>query len=124
MSGQAQAQQAELNGPVLITHGFRNLIHPVAESVGVSLKFDMELDSLPVIKEMVVKGLGLTILPYATVHRESIDGTLKICRLDGPQIVRRLYVAVSEFRPARLTMNVIKKVVETQLRQLPARPFS
>jgi LysR family nitrogen assimilation transcriptional regulator len=116
--------KALANWPLLITHGFRNVINPAAESVGVPMKFEMELDSLPIIKEMIVKGLGVSILPYATVHRECIQGTLRFCRIDEPHIMRRLYVGVSEFRPAHLTINVIKKVVEAQLKLLPARPLS
>lgn len=114
--------RALASSPLLITHGFRKVIEPVAEAAGVPLCFDMEVDSLPIIKELILKGLGVSILPYASVHREYIDGALRICRIDEPAIMRRLFMATSEFRPQHITVTTLKRVLERHVRLLPRRP--
>lgn len=109
---------------ILITHGFRALVDQAAATASVALTYDMEVDSLPVIKQMVLEGVGLSILPYATVLREHVEGTLSICRIAEPPIIRRLYLTESEFRPQHLTVKTMKTVLESHIRKLPTHPVS
>lgn len=100
------------------------MVDQAAAAASVTLTYEMEVDSLPVIKQMILEGVGLSILPYATVHREHVEGALSICRITEPPVIRRLYITESEFRPQHLTVKAMKKVLEAHIRKLPAHPVN
>lgn len=56
--------------------GFRTYLEEVFESKGQLLHPDMELDSIEAIKEMVLAGLGISVVPEVTVRNELAAGTL------------------------------------------------
>jgi DNA-binding transcriptional LysR family regulator len=61
------ARELILPGP---QHGLRNLVEREARSGGLSLRIPVEADALQILKGLVMKGIGATILPMPAVHRE------------------------------------------------------
>jgi DNA-binding transcriptional LysR family regulator len=56
--------------------GFRAYLEEVFEAKGLLLRSDIELDSIEAIKEMVLAGLGISVVPEVAVAGELQTGTL------------------------------------------------
>jgi len=69
--------------------GFRAYLEEVFESQGVLLRPDMELDSIEAIKEMVLAGLGISVVPEVAVTRElQAKGLVSLPLRDWPVMER------------------------------------
>jgi DNA-binding transcriptional LysR family regulator len=69
--------------------GFRTYLQEVFEGKGVLLHADFELDSIEAIKEMVLAGLGLSVVPEIAVARELAAGTLTTISLRDWPVMER-----------------------------------
>jgi LysR family transcriptional regulator, nitrogen assimilation regulatory protein len=84
------AQRLVLPGPL---HGLRALVEREASRRDLALNVVVEADSLQVQKSLVMKRLGCTVLPLASVHAEVNDGSLRASPIIAPRLTRRLVVA-------------------------------
>jgi LysR family nitrogen assimilation transcriptional regulator len=105
--------------PLLITHGFRNVISEHFAAEHVEPNYHMELDSIPIAKEMVMRGLFCSILSYSLVHEEVKQGRLRALRFKGAPVRRRIVAAVAENRPRSLTVNALEDLIKEVLQELP-----
>ena len=105
--------------PLLITHGFRRIISDRLAAEHVEPNYYMELDSIPIAKEMVLRGLFCSILSYSLVHQEVQLGRLRVLRFEGARIRRRIVVAVAENRPRSLAITAIEGLIKETLGGLP-----
>jgi DNA-binding transcriptional LysR family regulator len=84
--------------------GFRTYSQEVFEGRGVLLHADIELDSIEAIKEMVLAGLGISVVPEMAVARELTAGSLVTLPLDNWPVMERTTSLIlrrtSEARPA------------------------
>ena len=63
------------------------LIDRVCREAGIVPKVEMDLDSIEATKRMIERGLGISFLPYNSLHRELDMGTLAHVRLrEGHQV--------------------------------------
>lgn len=96
-------------------HGLRLLIDERAGNTGAILNVAFEIDALPAIKELVEDGVGATILPFASVHREVRRGRLVAREIQRPALTRTLVLTTSSQRPltlaARIVVDELKSVV-------------
>ncbi len=108
-----------LSGP---HQGLRLLLEKEARRQGLDLDILLEADALPVLKRLVAKGTGATILPMAAVRQEVKAGTLAAIPFT-PRLTRGLVMAQALGRPvsdaaqrfcARLRREVTE-MVEAQL---------
>jgi DNA-binding transcriptional LysR family regulator len=83
-------QRLILPGP---QHGLRLLVEAEAERRAIRLDVAVEADDLPVLKGLVLRGLGTTILPRAAVHEEVAAGRLCAAPIIDPHLSRKLVVA-------------------------------
>lgn len=74
-------------------HGLRRLIEREARAHGLSLRIAVEADALQVLKGLVQRGVGATILPLAPVHDEVAAGLLGAAPIIEPHLSRKLVVA-------------------------------
>ncbi len=68
--------------PLAITYGFEKIIAPWLEAQHIEISYEMELDSIPIIKEMIMRGLHCSILPFSMVIRGGLawrTGCIKDC---------------------------------------------
>ncbi|WP_439547643.1 LysR family transcriptional regulator [Falsiroseomonas sp.] len=84
------AHRLILPGP---QHGLRLLVEAEAERRGLALDVAVEADDLTVLKGLVLRGLGATILPRAAVHEEVEAGRLHAAPIIDPHLSRKLVVA-------------------------------
>ena len=91
--------------------GLRTLVEEAAGAEQVEYNVVLEIDSVAAIKEMVLAGIGYTILPIGAVKREVDEGRLTARRLEKPTVSRRMYLTYSAQRPASNAATAIQKVM-------------
>ena len=105
--------------PLLITHGFRSVVSEHFAAEHIEPNYHMELDSIPIAKEMVLRGLFCSIMSYSLVHEEVEQGRLRALRFKGAPVRRRILTAVAENRPRSLTITAIEDLIKEVLKELP-----
>jgi LysR family nitrogen assimilation transcriptional regulator len=76
-----------------LPHGVRELVEQAARKSGVKLHVSYEVDSVPVIIEMVEEGIGATVLPFGSFTKALGAGKLRAARIVTPEIERVLFLA-------------------------------
>ena len=88
---------AEVAGQKLImfdrTSSYYEITQGAFLSAGVSLRGQMELDSIEAAKKMVERGLGVALLPGTAVAREVTSGTLCVVRMKDAPPMQNMIVA-------------------------------
>jgi DNA-binding transcriptional LysR family regulator len=125
---QGPADPAALAGQRLILFergsGFRAYLEELFESRGVLLQPDMELDSIEAIKEMVLAGLGVSVVPEMAVRRELASGSLVSVELGRwPRMERTTSLIVRRGQPGRPAVQAFAELVRGYYGKdpLPAR---
>lgn len=106
------ARRLVLPGP---QHGLRILVEKEALRRGLALDFAVEADSLQVQKGLVMKGLGATVLPLASVHAEVAAGRLRAPSIVEPHLTRTLVVARPLGRPASNAVRRFGEVLRDEV---------
>lgn len=99
-------------------HGLRLLVDRMAGQEGIDLDIVSEIDALPVIRELVASGVGGTILPFVSVHREVEAGTLAASRIVDPALTRTLVLATSSQRPLTVATRAVVKELKGVVREI------
>ncbi len=108
--------------PILSTQGFREVILTAARAAGVSIRFEMEQNSLMALKVMLQQSFGISILPYTVVHEEWLDGRLAIRRICDPKVMRQLAIVKPEYRPVSRAFASVEGILIEELRRMPVNP--
>lgn len=87
-------------------HGLRTLMEAEAEAAGVRLSVAVEADALQTLKDLVIRGLGFTVLPLAAVHADIQSGALSAAPIIEPKLTRKLVLARSTIRPQTPVVRV------------------
>jgi LysR family transcriptional regulator, nitrogen assimilation regulatory protein len=97
--------------------GLRALLEAEAARHGLRLSVAVELDLVAAIKNLVMAGLGHTVLPAFTVARETAAGLVTAQRIGAPPLARRLVIGRLAHRPQSFaTRQVIASVRELAAR--------
>jgi LysR family nitrogen assimilation transcriptional regulator len=99
-------------------HGLRLLVDEVAAKHGLKLQVNFEIDALSLIKDLVEDGAGSTILPYVSVHRETIEGKMATRRIAGQPFTRTLVMATSTQRPLTTATRTLAAFVKAEVKNL------
>jgi LysR family transcriptional regulator, nitrogen assimilation regulatory protein len=95
-------------------HGLRRTLDYAAGEAGGALKVAYEVDTLELLKQIVIAGLACTVLAKAAVLRELEDGTLVAHRITAPAMHTKLMLATAVRRP--ITRGI--RIVEQQINEL------
>lgn len=100
-------------------HGLRRTLEYAAGDAGESLTVAFEVDTLELLKKMVVSGMAGTILAKPAVLDELAAGTLMARKIAAPGLQTRLVLATAVRRPItraiRLVEQQIKGLVESMI---------
>lgn len=96
-------------------HGLRILVEREARRLGLRLDVAVEADSLAVLKTLVQRRLGATILPFAAVHQEVASGLVYATPIAKPQLARILVVAQPAQARAPLPVRRFAQVLEQEV---------
>jgi len=91
-------------------HGLRILVDTLLGSIGIQSDVVFEIDNLSACLELVERGLGYTILPFASVAAKVHAGELVATAMVEPRMTRQLVLATSTQRP---TTNVTRALART-----------
>lgn len=108
--------------PLIITHGFRALMEPWFATHHVDPEYVMELDSLSILKDMLISGAYCSVLSYGIVHKEVESGQLRALRFSGASVERRVITAVKANRPQSAKIDAIASLIYDELHEIPLRP--
>jgi LysR family transcriptional regulator, nitrogen assimilation regulatory protein len=107
--------------PIMVTHGFRSVLEPWLVSENVEPHYEMELDSIPILKEMLVRGTYCSVVPYSMVADEAQAGRIVAVPFRDPPITRRIVAAFAARRPMSVTMSAVLDLVQDGITKLPTR---
>lgn len=101
----------------------RGLIDSALKEAGASVEIVHEFDNIETVKRVVEIGLGISLVPEATVTREVRDGTLVVRPLEGTTIQRPTGVLLKKGRvPSNALSRFMRVLSETMASEetLPA----
>jgi DNA-binding transcriptional LysR family regulator len=110
-------------------HGLRALADEAAAKAGITLNVRLEADTYSVLKEFTASGAGFTILPAASVERETREGLVSAASLAKPRLTRQLVLASPlgsvETRATRAVLTIVKEEICTliETRRWQAAPM-
>ena len=120
MNGPVSGEQlAEL--PLILPshpHGLRVLVESLLGARKIYPNVEYEIDSLSAVVNMVERGVGYTILPYASVNSKVEDGALRVTSIIEPRMTRHLVLATSTQRPVTNATRMLAKMVTQLVRDL------
>jgi len=94
-------------------HYVRHFVEAAALLASHELKISYEIDSFDVIKELVARGIGKTILPIASVRNDVRNGKLKLARIKNPRLQRTLYMLHSSRQERPSAVDLIRREVRS-----------
>jgi len=121
-SARGSAQFAELASQPLILpgprHGLRVLIEEEARKQGIELTVPVEADSLQTLKDLVLRGLGATVLPVAAIYEEMKSGRLQARPITAPELSRKLVLARSIAKPSSNAVKLFEENLKAETADL------
>lgn len=102
-------------------HGTRALVEAACQQSGFSLRVTVELSGLGPIKQLVQRGLGISILPPAVVENELKLGLLRIVQIDRPPLVRTAGLARRRGEHPTPAAAAMEATIQTVVDRMRAR---
>jgi LysR family nitrogen assimilation transcriptional regulator len=99
-------------------HGLRRTLEYAASKEGVTLDVQYEVDTLELLKEMVVAGLACTVLAKPAVLGELDAATLRARALARPKLHTRLVLASAVNRPVTHGIRVVELAIKAMFTKL------
>jgi LysR family transcriptional regulator, nitrogen assimilation regulatory protein len=96
--------------------GLRALIDTIASKAGIQLDASVEVDGFSAMIDLVIAGIGRTILPGAVVRREIESAKLQITEIVEPPIVRQLVLATGINRARLRQLPSVVSIIKAEAR--------
>lgn len=108
--------------PLIITHGFKMLTEPWLASKDVDPNFVMELDSIGIVREMLLGGAYCSIMPYGIVHDDVKQGRLRALQFEQPRVTRRIVIGMKSNRTKSVSLLALEAMIKEEIDKLPVHP--
>lgn len=116
---------AQLKGIPLVlptrNHGLRRTVEYAASQAGVPLNVVLEIDALELMRELVMAGMGHTVLAAPAVREQVAAGTLETRLLGTPALSTRLLLATATNRPVTQAAKAVERIVRTLIEDIEAK---
>lgn len=99
-------------------YGLRPLIEDAAQRAGVVLAASVEADGFGSLIDLVIGGVGKTILPAAVVQREIESGKLQAAAIRDPEVERKMVLVTATNRVHARGLSTVVKIVKAEIRAL------
>ena len=99
-------------------HFMRLMFDAAAARHHVELDVVMEVDAFPVIKELVAKGHGFTMLPVAALMDDIDAGILGCAKIVQPTMAQRVELVTSTQHPPTLATREVARAIRGQVQLL------
>jgi len=107
--------------PLVVTtaaYGWRRRLENGLQEFDLKPTIRAEIDSLSVIKELVVRGFAYAVLPRTAVHTELLDRTLWVMPIRGLSLESRLMMARLKSRAQTPASDALAELIRRQSRSL------
>jgi LysR family nitrogen assimilation transcriptional regulator len=101
-------------------HGLRKRMEEISRREGISLNVTVEVDGLHTQLDLVMRGIGYTILPLVTVIEEVSDARLSASLITEPEIHRELVVATPVDRALTPAVNALIQLLKVRVEEMVA----
>ena len=101
-------------------HGLRLLVETLLGRIKVIPEVECEIDSLSATLDLVERGIGYGILPYASVIKQVRAGSLVVMQIVEPRMSRQLVLATSTQLPTTNATRSLARTVKELVRDLVA----
>jgi LysR family transcriptional regulator, nitrogen assimilation regulatory protein len=106
--------------PLILGDGLRAAMEALLAAYDIELQVDTELNDHETIRLMVQQGVGASILPHSSIHRECVRGLVEAHRITEDGIFRTLALGVAANRAASSAREVVAEVVTQVLIDIEA----
>ncbi len=103
-----------------LKHGLRRTLETAAADVGVALDVRYEMDTLSLLKDLVLAGHAHTVLAIPAVGAEVAQGRVVARKLRNPVVETRLMLAIALNRPYTPAMRAVHSEIGQTLREAVA----
>ena len=101
-------------------HGLRTLIESAMMSQHLAPRVELEMEAMSSAISLVERGLGYTVLPYASVHQLAESGRIRVWPLISPSLKRMLTLATSTQSPTTDITTMLLKLVRDEVHRVVA----
>ena len=98
--------------------GLRVLAEQIARRRGVTLRVEIEVNSLGLIKDIVTGGGIYTLLPFQAVFAEVQSGVLRASQIVNPGVDRTVALGTNKLRPPSLAARETARLLSEIVREL------
>ncbi|UUX50879.1 LysR substrate-binding domain-containing protein [Nisaea acidiphila] len=95
-------------------HGLRKLLEAAAREHDIALRVIVEADALQTLKDLVMRGLGYTVLPLAAVHTQVEAGELSAIDIRAPAVTRKMVLVRSLARPETNAVRIFADTLKAE----------
>jgi DNA-binding transcriptional LysR family regulator len=99
--------------------GIRLVVDRAIEKLNVNLRVRYEVDSFPLLKDLVAHGLGYTILPESAISDYERAHRFAVAPISNPKLSRYIVLAQLAHRPTTSATNVIARLVLDESKRSP-----
>jgi LysR family nitrogen assimilation transcriptional regulator len=111
----------ELNRtPLILGDGMRASLDVLLAGRAIALRVETELSDHETIRLMVQQGVGASILPYSSVHRECARGLAQAHRITISGVLRTLALGAAASRGPSAARQAVAEIVAQVLRDIEA----
>ncbi|MGB2201691.1 MAG: LysR family transcriptional regulator [Pseudooceanicola atlanticus] len=104
-----------VNFPLVLTQGFHQLITPRLFEEGVEVRYEMEISSTPIVRDLALDGGFCTIIASSVVKDDVQAGRLVAIPFSGRPIPRRVVTAYSSVRHISRSIKAVEDIVRDEL---------
>jgi LysR family nitrogen assimilation transcriptional regulator len=91
------------------------LMHDEAARLGVDMNVAFQVQSMPAIKALVVRGAATSVVPYGLMAEEVHQGLVVACPVREPSIKRTLFLTSSADRPAFVNEMALTEFLDSMV---------
>jgi LysR family nitrogen assimilation transcriptional regulator len=104
--------------PFFLTGGIRTLVEQQLEGFGVQLRVAAEVDSVEVIRRLLLAGVGPSIMPVSAFHDDIRAGRLAASPVEGANLHRLLVLARPTDEARSAAIGEIEHIVRGEMARL------
>lgn len=97
--------------PIIVSAGMRAVIDEQLAAVGAQLRVEAEVDSVEAIRQLVVSGMGTTVMPVSAYHAEIVSGSVVAYAVEGANLHRLLVLARPVAKSRSAAIDEIEHIV-------------
>lgn len=102
------------------SHGLRLLVDELAHANGFEMRVKVEADMLATIRQLMLDGIGYSILPLAAVRHEVCAGLMQASPLIEPEVRRTVVIATALNRAAVPGLRPLVEIIKREVGQVIA----